>query len=348
MRRWLLISMAVFAQFQLRSQTLGGSTVFNFLKLPNAPQLTALGGINISQITNDIGLAYNNPALLRNNMHTQTQLSFNSLKGGLQQYHLMAGYHHEALNTNFALGVQFMNYGSVPQTDLSGNVNGEFRPVDYVVQASASRQYLNKWHYGASLKFIHSSYGIYRSSGLALDIGISYYDSASLWQASFAAKNMGAQLTAYAGSEKEELPFDLQLGISKRLANAPLQFSITAWHLQRFDIRYEDTAFNAENGFEQNGKGKDFFFDKLFRHVVIGAQCYVTDKIELSLGYNHMRRKELNAGTQGNGLNGFSLGVGALFKKLQIRYARSWYQRNIAFNQFGLSFRMNDYLGTGK
>jgi hypothetical protein len=281
-------------------------------------------------------------------MHTQTHLSFNSLKGGLSNYHLMAGFHHMPLNTNFALGVQYLNYGSVQQTDPSGNINGEFRPVDYVVQASAGRQYMSKWYYGASLKFIHSSYGSYRSSGIAIDVGISYYDSASLWQASFVAKNMGAQLKSYAGHEKEELPFDLQLGISKRLANAPLQFSVTAWHLQKFNIRYEDTVFNEENGFDQNGKGKDFFFDKLFRHVVIGAQCFVTDKIELSIGYNHMRRKELNAGSQGNGMNGFSLGAGALFKKLQIRYARSWYQRNLAFNQFGLSLRLNDYLGAGK
>lgn len=345
MRRWLLISITVLTQFQLRSQTLGGSTVFNFLKLPNTPQLTALGGINISQITNDIGLAFNNPALLRYNMHTQTQISFNTLKGGVQQYHLTGGYHAETIKTNFALGVQYFNYGSIPQTDFSGNVNGEFRAADYIVQASAGRQYMNNWYYGATIKFIHSSYGMYRSSGIALDIGISYFDSASLWQASFVAKNMGAQLSSYTGTDKEELPFDMQLGISKRLANAPLQFSITAWHLQRFDIRYEDTTFNDENGFEQNGKGKDFFFDKLFRHVVIGAQCYVTDKIELSIGYNHMRRKELNVGSQGNGLNGFSLGVGALFKKLQIRYARSWYQRNLAFNQFGLNLRLNDYLG---
>lgn len=347
MRSWLLISMAVFTQFTLRSQTLGGSTVFNFLKLSNTPQLTALGGINISNISRDIGLAFNNPALLRSNMHTQTHLSFNSLKGGVSNYHLMAGLYQEKLNTNFAVGVQYMNYGSIPQTDMSGNINGEFRPVDYVVQLSASRQYMSKWHYGAAVKFIHSSYGIYRSSGIAMDIGISYFDSASLWQASFVAKNMGAQLKAYTGSEKEELPFDLQLGISKRLANAPLQFSITAWHLQRFDIRYEDTVFNNENGFDQNGKGKDHFVDKLFRHIVIGAQCFVTDKLELSIGYNHMRRKELNVG-QGNGMNGFSLGAGALFKKLQIRYARSWYQRDLAFNQFGLSLRLNDYLGAGK
>lgn len=347
MRSWLLISIVVFSQYTLHSQTLGGSTVFNFLKLPNAPQLTALGGINISQISNDIGLAFNNPALLRSTMHTQMHMAFNSLTGGVKNYHLMAGMHQESLNTNFALGVQYMDYGSLQQTDAAGNINGVFKPVDYVIQASASRQYMNRWHYGAGIKFIHSSYGMYRASGIALDVGISYYDSASQWQASFVAKNMGSQLRQYDGSAKEELPFDMQLGISKRLANAPLQFSITAWHLQQFNIRYEDTIFNQENGFEPTGKG-DFFFDKLFRHVVIGAQCYVTDKVELSIGYNHMRRKELNAGNAGNGLNGFSLGAGALFKRLQIRYARSWYQRNLAFNQFGLSIRLNDYLKGGK
>lgn len=347
MRSWLLISIAVFSQYTLRSQTLGGSTVYNFLKLPNAPQLSALGGINISQISDDISLAFHNPALLRSNMHTQTHLSFNAFNGGVKQYHLMTGIYHEALNTNFALGVQYLNYGSLQQTDAAGNINGNFRPVDYVVQASAGRQYMKRWHYGATLKFIHSSYGIYRSSGLALDVGVSYYDSASSWQASFVAKNMGTQLRQY-GAEREELPFDMQLGISKRLANAPLQFSITAWHLQRWDIRYEDTVFDREEGVDEGGKGKNFFFDKLFRHVVIGAQCYVTDKVELSIGYNHMRRKELNAGNAGNGLNGFSLGAGALFKKLQIRYARSWYQKNLAFNQLGLSLRLNQYLGGAK
>jgi hypothetical protein len=67
--------------------------------------------------------------------------------------------------------------------------------------------------------------------------------------------------------------------------------------------------------------------------------------VEISAGYNHHRRKELNIGNAGNGLYGFSLGVGALFKKLQIRYARSYYQNNAAYNQFGLNLSMNDYFG---
>jgi hypothetical protein len=41
------------------------------------------------------------------------------------------------------------------------------------------------------------------------------------------------------------------------------------------------------------------------------------------------------------------MGVGVLFKKIQIRYARSYYQNNSSYNQFGLTLRLNDYFGSG-
>lgn len=342
MRKLLLIPVLVMIQLYGVAQTLGGNTVYNFLRLPNTPQLTALGGINISNQTNDIGMAWHNPALLRASMHTQANFVFNAFYGDIRNYHLQTGYRHEAWKTNFALGVNYFNYGSIPATDMLGNQYGDIRPSDYVVQLSASRQYLERWHYGATLKFIYSNYGTYRSSGMAMDMGISYTDTANLLQASLVIKNMGTQLSTYSGTERGDLPFDLQLGISKRLARAPFQFSLTAHRLHQFDILYRDTAFNNENGFEQNMGDKKFTFDKLFRHIVLSMQLYITDKIEVSVGYNHLRRQELKVGNTGNGINGFSLGVGALFKKLQIRYARSYYQNNTAYNQFGLSIALKD------
>jgi len=61
-----------------------------------------------------------------------------------------------------------------------------------------------------------------------------------------------------------------------------------------------------------------------------------------------LRRKELNVGQTTNGLNGFSLGLGVLLDKLQIRYARVYYQNNSAYNQFGLNMKLNKYFGLGK
>jgi len=341
-----LLSCITFVLFSLHSsaQTLGGSSVFNFLKLSNTPQLTGLGGINISNQTDDIGMAWHEPSLLRPSHHSQINLVFNSYFAGIKNYNLMTGYHYDKWKTTFGFGVNFINYGTITQTDPSGNIFGELKPSDYVVQLSASRAYESNWYYGASLKFIHSNYGLYRSSGIAMDIGVTYYDTLRLIQASFAAKNMGAQIKAYDNTEPDDLPFDLQLGISKKLLKAPLQFSITAHHLHQFDIRYDDTSFNEVPGDAE----KSYTLDKIFRHFIFATQLTIEKRIELTLGYNYLRRKELNIGNAGNGLNGFSLSIGILVKKIQIRYGSAWFQNSRAYHQFGLNLRFDDYFQPGK
>ena len=158
---------------------------------------------------------------------------------------------------------------------------------------------------------------------------------------------MGFQLKKYQGTTADDLPFDLQIGLTKRLEKAPFSFSITAHHLHQFDIRYNDTTFNQDNGFE-NGRNGKISFDKIFRHFVFATTVYIGKNVELIAAYNYLRRKELNIGNAENGLTGFSLGVGAIFNKIQIRYARAYYQNNTAYNQFGLNLKLNEYFGLGK
>ena len=330
------------------SQTLGGSSTFNFLKLSNTPQLTGLGGVNVSQTSNDLGMAFNNPSLLQPSMHAQMNAVFNDFYAGISTYHLSLGYRNEKLNTNFLWGLHYLSYGSIQETDASGNLYGELHPSDWVMQISASRKYLEKWTYGATIKFINSNYGQYSSNGIAADVGVLFHDTANLFSASVVAKNMGFQLKKYNNATPEDLPFDLVAGISKRLAKAPFGFSVTAHHIHQFDILYNDTTFNNDNVFQQPEQNKDSWFNKFFLHIVIATQIYIGDKLEVSLGYNHLRRQELNVGNSGNGLNGFSIGVGALFNKIQIRYARAYYQNNTAFNQLGLNLQLNKYFGLGK
>ena len=329
------------------AQTLGGNSVFNFLKLPNTPQLTALGGVNVSQISGDIGLAFNNPALLRPAMHTQMNAVFNNFYGGIKVYHLSLGYHHEKSNTSFSGGLNYFAYGNTQETDASGNLLGRFNPTDWVMQVAASRSHLDKWNYGAAIKFISSGYGQYHSTGLALDIGILFRDTTRLFSATLVAKNMGAQLQKYQGTDPDDLPFDLLVGITKRLEKAPFSFSLTAHRLHQFNSMYNDTSFNNDNGFE-NSSGNKFSFDKLVNHFVLATTVYAGDRVELTGGYNFLRRKELGIGNAANGLNGFSLGLGVLLGKLHIRYARAYYQSNTAYNQLGLNLKLNEYFGLGR
>lgn len=320
--------------------------MFNFLRLSHTPQLTASGGVNVSLPSNDVGMAFNNPALLKSSMHSQMNAVFNDLYGGIKVYHLSLGYRNEKLNTNFLWGLNFFNYGSTTETDAGGNILGKFRPVDWVMQVSASRRYLEKWNYGATIKFISSNYGQYRSNGIATDAGILFSDTAKLFSASVMVKNMGFQIKRYS-SEQGELPFDLQAGVTKRLEKAPFSFSLTAQRMHLFDILYNDTAFNNENSYTNNKTGK-FSFDKLLSHLVLSTTIYAGDRVEVQVGYNFLRRKELNISNAGNGLNGFSIGAGVMLGKLSIRYARAFYQSNSAFNQLGLNMKLNQYFGLGK
>lgn len=324
------------------AQSLGGSTVFSFLDLPPGPQLAALGGLNPAIISGDAGPGFTNPSLLRPPMQGQLNVSFNSMTGGVGNYFAWMPWYSARLGTVFAAGVDFFDYGSITQTDASGNILGDLHPADYCVQLSASRRYEQHWYYGASLKFIHSMYGMYRSSGAALDIGINYYDSADGLQIGFTARNMGVQLQPYAGTVRGELPLDFDIGICKRLAKAPFQFSLTAHHLQLFNIRYSDTSFNNANGYDQNNKGSSFTMDKLLRHFIAAVQVFPEDRIEVTLSYNYLRRKDLNIGDAGNGLTGFAMGAGVVLKRWQLRYARSLFTNSGGYNQFGLNLRLND------
>ncbi len=319
--------------FASRSQTLGGNAAYNFLKFSSSPQLSALGGVNISNINKDISLSFNNPGLLRHEMHAQVSGNFTAFYAGIKNVHALVGYRKENWATNFSAGVNYFHYGSTTQTDASGNVLGNFSPNDYVVQVSASRKYLARWYYGTTLKFIHSSYGQYRSSAIAVDFGLNYYDSAALLQIGFVAKNMGSQIQTYAGTA-EDMPFDLQLGITKRLKGSPFQFSITAQRLQTFNILYNDTLYNADNSASAANNG---FFNKLIQHFIFGTQVFVGDKLEFSLGYNVLRRAELSIANNSSGLTGVSFGAGVTLKKFQFRYGRAQYQSNTGVNQVGIN-----------
>ena len=270
-------------------------------------------------------------------MSGQVTAVFGLAPAGIKDLFAMGGWRYEPWKTNFSLGMRSISYGVSTQTDAAGNILGDFRPLDIVVQAGFSRSYLDRFQYGASLKYISSAYGQYRSSAMAVDMGITYTDSAGLFRAGFVVKNMGTQLKTYAG-QGEDMPFDLQLGITKRLRALPIQFSLSAQRLHQWDIAYRDTVFNIDN---YGNSGKTGFADNLFRHFVFAVQGYIGGKVELTVGYNVLRGKELQITNVSNGLTGFSYGVGVLLDRLQVRYARSQYQRQIAGNQLGISFDLN-------
>lgn len=324
------------------SQTVGGQTAYTFLRLPTSPFLAAAGGVNTSYAWGDVSVTANNPALLQPSFHKQLHAGFHSFVANTKAYALTGAALLPKHQTTLGGHIQFIDHGALPATDAAGNTNGNFRPVDFVAQLSAAKGYLQKWTYGLTLKYIHSSYGQYRSSAVAADVGVLLRDSARNISASLLVKNMGVQLATYAG-EGEDLPFDLQVGITKRLKGAPFAFSLTAQQLQTFDLLYNDTTFNRENNFSNPSA-----LTKILTHFVFASHIFLGQHLEATVGYNFLQRQELSAGTEGNGLTGFSAGLRLSFSKLQVHYGRTAYQRGVASNQIGITVHLDQLGGFGR
>ncbi len=325
----------------ISAQTLGGNSVFNFLRLSNTPKLTALGGINVSHPAIEVGIAFQNPALLKPEMDHQLHLVFNDFYASTSIFHLSYGYYKEKWKTVFSSGLHYFNYGKALATDAAGNVLGQFRANDMQLQISAARTYQHRWNYGVSLKLISSRYGSYRANGIAMDMGLLYADSSGGFRASVVMKNAGTQLKRYADAIAEELPFEMQAGICQRLKGSPFIFSLTAQQMHRFNIRNDDTSYNNTNNIANKKPG---FAGKLIDHLVLGATIELNERLVVDLGYNFLRRRDLNLANGGNGLNGFSYGIELKLKKFMFHFARANYQANSAYNQVGLTLNMKQFL----
>lgn len=342
----LLISAAASAQVN------GGTRALEFLRLSNAPHVSALGGISVANPDQDISFVMQNPSLMRPGLHNNLGLNYNFFYGGIKTSNLQYGYHVPEIQTSFALGVQYLSYGDFVHTDPVGNQLGDFKANDFAVTLAASRQYLTRWRYGAALKFANSSLYDKTASALLMDVGITYMDTASLWTVGVVAKNMGVMVNKYnPDNEAEPLPFDLQIGISKRLKYVPLRLMATVHHLYKWDIRYDDPNEQNNNnlfsGEDSTTADKSYFADKLFRHFIFGAELMVGKRILVSASYNHMRRKELVIQDK-TGLAGFAFGVGVNLNKIQVRYAHSIYHIAGGYNEIGLNFSLNKLMGIGK
>lgn len=351
-RSFLLFSVLLATGSNAFGQVTGGQFAFEFLRLSNSPHVSALGGISVANPENDISLALQNPSLMRAGLHNQLQLNYNGLYAGISSTNLNYGYHAQKINTSFLFGVQYLNYGNFTQTNAVGNQEGEFKAIDYAVTLGASRSYLQHWRYGANLKFAHSALATVRATAAMMDFGINYYDTASLWDIGIVSKNMGVMLDKYTeANPTEPIPFDLQLGISKRFKHVPLKLFTTIHHLYEWDIRYDNPADAANNtllgGIDSNQKTKTYFADKLFRHFIFGAEITLGKRVTITGSYNFLRRKEMILQTI-PGVAGFAFGAGIDLNRFVVNFGRSYYHVAGAYNEIGLTMRMNRLFGLGK
>ena len=200
-----------------------------------------------------------------------------------------------------------MNYGSMDETDVDGNVLGEFSPKDFVVGAGYSYVLSDRWAGGANLNAIFSKYADFSAFALAVDLGVNYYDEDHDFSLSAVLRNIGAPIKSFE-DRTERLPFNMQIGMTKGMSHAPVRISVTMTDL---------TRWNDDDYFVADEEDKISFGKKLLNHFVVGVDILPTDKIYLSAGYNFRRAYELKAAGSGHGA-GLTFGGGLQLSRFKI------------------------------
>ena len=303
-----------------------GDIAFNFLRLPYSAHVAALGGTNISIIDDDITLAAHNPALLINVSHNTLNLGYMTYMSDSK----VAGAAYSRVFGERSAGAiiaRYVDYGEFEGYDENNTFTGTFKAKDMEFAATYSYLLSDRWSGGVAAKFIYSKYESMSSIALGVDLGLNYFDEESDLSASLVFKNLGAQVKAFE-EETEKMPFDIQLGVTKKLGNAPIRLSLTMNNLHKWS---DDDFYNADGS-------KDNFSKKLLKHFTFGADVLLGERFYASIGYNYRMTKELS--TSDSKWDGLSIGAGGGINKF--KFGISYSKLHVSSNSllFNVSYTL--------
>ena len=291
-------------------------TAYNFLRLPVSAHVAALGGNNITITDDDPTMIFHNPAMLGGVSDKSLNLNYMTYMEGTM---VGSASFVRAWGDRGTWGVSasYMDYGSMRQTTADNIQTGEFSAKDIMLGGSVAYSLSTLFTGGITAKIISSSIAGYNSMAVAVDLGISYFDEAQGLSLSAVARNLGGQIDAY-DEDFEKIPFDLQVGISKKMAMAPLRFSATLNNLHDWD-------------------------DSFIHHLAIGADIFLSDNIYIAGGYNFRRNKEMRI-SDGEGESshgaGLSFGGGVQLERFKLNVAYAKYHVSVSSLLINVSYSL--------
>jgi hypothetical protein len=294
------VSAVVFLSLALLTRAQESRTAYNFLRLPVSAHVAALGGENISITDNDATLIFHNPALINGVSDRTINLNYMTYMEGTKT---ASAAFIRAAGDRGTWGVtgQYMDYGSMKETTSDNQELGTFSARDIAIGGTFAYALTNTLSGAVTAKVISSKIAGYSSLAVGVDIGANYYDEAHDLSISAVARNLGGQVKAY-DDAFERIPFDLQVGVSKRLANAPLRFSATLSRLTDWE-------------------------ESFGRHLAMGVDILLSETIYIAAGYNFRRAHQMTiSDAEGDSAHGAGLSLGAGLQlerfKLNIGYGK--------------------------
>ena len=331
------------------AQITGGQQTFQFMTLSPSARATALGGTQIAVRDDDPAFAALNPAALNPLMDGRLTFQHNFFLTDIQ--HGYAAYAQHLPNWGFTAhgGIQYVNYGEIKQADVLGTLTGgEVKASETALTLGAARPLSDRLSLGLNLRMGFSALAEYRASALTADAGLMYVDTASRFTMGLVLRNAGTQLATYNG-QREDLPFDVQLGFTKRLKHLPFRLAVIAHHLHDWDIRYNDPNADDDDvllfGGEQPSENKgNAAVDNFFRHLIFSGELLLgrSEAFRIRLAYNHLRKRELSVKNY-RSLAGFSGGVGIKVNRFRLDLGYAAYHLAGGVLHVGIGTNLKDF-----
>lgn len=318
----------------------GGKGTYQFMNLVSSARQSALGSKVISVKDEDVNFAIFNPALINKSMDGKVSFNYVDYFTDVNYGSFAYGREFDSLGT-FVASISYVNYGEFIRSE-NGDEQGTFSANEMALNVGYSYDIDSLWTVGANAKIINSVLDSWNSYGMAFDFGVTYKVPNRNMMLGFVVKNVGMQFKTYSGHDRENLPFELQFGMTQELEHLPLQWSLTLDNLQQLDVSFSNpsaTSLDAEGNEEKEDIS---LLNKAMRHVVIGAELFPRRSFSVRLGYNFRRAAEMNLQNQKN-FGGFSFGFGMKIKKFRVSYGRSVYSPAGGTNHFSIVTDLNAF-----
>lgn len=329
MRQLIVLLIISGLSFPLFAQE--GDEVFGFLRYPTSARANALGGHTVSLVERDPSLIFHNPGLLGGEMDGMINLNYMNY---ISDINVGSAVFTKARGERGAwgIGASFISYGNFKQTSVNNEQEGTFSAKDINLTALYGHDLSDRWRGGIAIKFLYSSFERYSAFGLCADVGLSYFNLDKGFSFGFTLKNMGAQLKSY-NDERQKLPWDIQMGFSKKMQNAPLRLSVTAMYLNKWEINYMDKV---------DTERKNSFFKTLTRHLVFGVDYVPSENLWLGVGFNPKTNQDMSL-ESGNKLGGFSFGGGIRITKFEVSASVAKYHPSATSLMISISTTLDDF-----
>ena len=340
-KKLVLITIVLLKTLAAWSQ-IGGTGVYQFLNLPVSSRTSALGGVLNCVKDDDITLGIQNPGLLNPSMDNHFEISYIDYIAQINFGTVAYAKHFDSIGT-FIAGMQYINYGTIIMADAAGNMLGSFTPGEYNYFVGLGRQW-RRFSYGGELKFIYSILANYTSTGLALDLGGFYASKNGNFTTALVLRNMGAEIKPYYQT-REPLPFEIQGGISDKLAHLPLRVSVILQHLEVFDMSYTNTNAPVQTDLTTGQAIVQTvpLSQKIAEHFIFAGELIPGKNFFIRFAYNYQRRVELSLPDDA-GFVGFSYGAGVRINKFNISYGRAAYHIAAASNTFTITTNFSEFM----